>query len=208
MRRWVPGAGCQVLGAAAQICAHRTLAECWWGWPVGSSDLFFFPFPHSTSTTRLPPKPGAGCGTNVRLCAGGGAGQHPQPSGFYTCTAEYLMPGAAPQGAAPSFIFFFNQRKDKRRAEAGSWWCAAVCLLRARAGGPLRPLVMPAALRGRVLLWDTSARWVARGPQCCLCLPGSGWCHSPGTAVAGLGLCLPSAPATPGMWLWWQFSKT
>lgn len=51
----------------------------------------------------------------------------PPPLGFYSCTAEYLTPGAAPLGAAPSFIFL-TKKKDKRRA-GGRWWHAAVCLL-------------------------------------------------------------------------------
>lgn len=55
-------------------------------------------------------------------------GRVPPPSGFYSCTAEYLMPGAAPLGAAPSFIFLTKKKKDKRRA-GGRWWRAAVCLL-------------------------------------------------------------------------------
>ncbi|XP_062441624.1 interferon-related developmental regulator 2 isoform X5 [Rhea pennata] len=43
-------------------------------------------------------------------------GRCPWSLGFYTCTAEYLMAGAAPLGVASSFIFF-NQNKKRRVKE-------------------------------------------------------------------------------------------
>lgn len=51
-------------------------------------------------------------------------GRCPQPSGFYSRTAEYLMPGAAPRRGCPLF-YFFNQKIGRIKEEQG----AAVFLL-------------------------------------------------------------------------------
>lgn len=139
--------------ASSPFLQHHGLQPSTWVWwvPAGGSGsrapthLTLLLSPCSTSTTRLPSKParkpGAGCGTNGQTCCDGRRGAEPpahldcrpstvrggcpQPSGFYSCTAEYLMPGAAPPGAAPAFIFLTKEKKDKSRA-GGRWWHAAV----------------------------------------------------------------------------------
>lgn len=121
---------------------------CWGGGQRGILNLSLLPSPSSTSTTQLPskpvPKPGAVCGTSGRMCCDGQRGAEPpahldcrpstvrgrclQPSGFYSCTAEYLMPGAAPRRGCPLF-YFFNQKIGRIKEEQGRWWHAAMCLL-------------------------------------------------------------------------------
>lgn len=133
------------------------------------------------------PEPGAGQTGGCAVMGGGGAeppahldcrpstvrGRCPQPLGFYSCTAEYLMPGAAPPGAAPSFIFL-TKKKDKRRA-GGRWRCAAVCLLcgwgsawhggRGSYGAPAAPfrgrahVLPPRSHRGIRVAWHSLKGW-------------------------------------------------
>lgn len=132
------------------------------------------------------------------------------------------MPGAAPPGAAPSFIFLTKKMMDKRRA--GGVWRAAVCPLcgwgstwhggRGSHRAPAAPFTgrarvpPPRSHGGTGVAWHSLRGWV--GGQSHAGLRGSWpWCpclrqeHFPSTPLPPWAQPLPprSRPGTRG---WWQ----